>query len=358
MRILITGGAGFVGSRLALAFREAGPQDEIVALDNLRRRGSELNIPLFKKNQIEFVHGDIRSADDLNDLKGNFDVFVEASAEPSVLAGLSGSPAYVLQTNLTGTLNCLELARKRAGMMVFLSTSRVYSIQPLRELALREGSTRLELKADQKFSGASEKGVAENFPTHLPRSIYGATKLASELVIQEYADTYGMKAVINRCGVIAGPGQFGKVDQGVFTLWVANHYFGKPLKYTGFGGQGKQVRDLLHPLDLFDLIQTQIRQIQSLGAAEVYNVGGGTEVSTSLCELTAICQQVTGRKIEIASDTQTTSVDIPLYISDNTKVSQALGWKPKKSIKDIVENIHQWIRQNEVDLRPIFGGES
>jgi len=353
VRILITGGAGFVGSRLALAYRERYPSASIVVLDNLRRRGSEINLPLFKERGIDFRHGDIRMIDDLTDLDGNFDVMLEASAEPSVLAGLDGSPAYVLQSNLVGTLNCLELARRRVGSLVFLSTSRVYSIRPLRELALRTAETRFELEIDQPVPGAGADGIAESFPTTSARSLYGATKLASELVIQEYVDTYGMKAVINRCGVIAGPGQFGKVDQGVFTLWVANHHFGRPLRYTGFGGAGHQVRDLLHPLDLFELIEKQLATPEAL-EGEIYNVGGGRAVSTSLCELTELCRTTTGREVPIASDLTTSPVDIPLYISDSRRASERFDWRAERTVGDIVGEIGSWLRENETALRPIF----
>src|SRR5207302_2093552 len=131
--------------------------------------------------------------------------------------------------------------------------------------------SRFEIAEDNEQKGISKKGISESFPIHLPRSLYGATKLASEMIIQEYAYAYGLQALINRCGVIAGPGQFGKVDQGVFTLWVANHYFRRPLKYTGFGGRGKQVRDLLHPLDLFTLLKQQLLDISSY-SGQVFNV--------------------------------------------------------------------------------------
>ena len=353
MKILITGGAGFVGSSLAKAYREKFPKAQIVAADNLKRRGSEINLAAFKRLGIDFHYCDIRNPNDLADLPGEFDLFIEASAEPSVLAGLDGSPSYVLETNLVGTLNCLELARKRAGAMAFLSTSRIYSIDPLKQIKLIEAPTRFEISDDQNQIGISKHGVAENFANHLPRSLYGATKLASELLIQEYVYTYGLKAVINRCGVIAGPGQFGKVDQGVFTLWMANHYFKKSLKYTGFGGTGKQVRDLLHPRDLFAALSLQFDGIDRF-SGEIFNLGGGREISTSLNELTRLCQKLSGNEINITPDLKTSSVDIPLYLSDCTKASDRLGWKPAVSTENIFNEIFQWFKNNERELAPLF----
>jgi CDP-paratose 2-epimerase len=353
MRVLITGGAGFVGSSLSVNFKTEHPASEVIALDNLRRRGSELNLALFKKLGIQFIHGDIRSHSDLMDLPGNFDLLIEASAEPSVLAGIDGSPNYVLQTNLSGTLNCLEFARRRAKSLLFLSTSRVYSIAPLRKIELVETPSRFEIAERQSYPGVSRSGISEIFPTHLPRSLYGAAKLASELIIQEYVHSYGLRAIINRCGVIAGPGQFGRVDQGVFTLWVLHHYFGKPLTYTGFGGTGKQVRDLLHPADLYSLIKRQLSQIDD-HPGEVFNVGGGNSVSTSLLELTALCEEVLGNQVVIESDPRTSPVDIPLYISDYSKVAQRFDWAPRRSVRNIVEDIVVWIRENEEPLKRIL----
>lgn len=353
MRILITGGAGFVGSNLASYFKQEEPTADITVLDNLKRRGAEINLPIFKRLGIEFSHGDIRNFSDLEDLRGNYDVFVEASAEPSVLAGIDGAPHYVLQTNLLGTLNCLEFARKRADNFVFLSTSRIYSIAPLRELRLLEAPSRFEIADTQNVAGISQRGISEDFPNHLPRSLYGATKLASEMIIQEYVHSYGLRAVINRCGVIAGPGQFGKVDQGVFTLWIANHYFQKPLTYTGFGGIGKQVRDLLHPADLFSLIRKQLDKIDSC-SGEIFNVGGGYEISTSLFELTTLCQEILGRKVPVNEDPRTSPVDIPLYISDYSKAAHRFDWRPERSLRTIVEDITRWIDANEAQLKSIF----
>ena len=237
MNLLITGGAGFVGGALARYFRRA--DNSVVVFDNLHRRGSEWNVERLRSEGVTFVHGDVRNPADLEALEGTFDVLIEASAEPSVHAGIAGSPRYVLDTNLVGALNCLEFARKRCGGFVFLSTSSVYSIEPLMQLPLLESSGRFELKESVcSIPGVSRDGISESFPCNTPRSYYGASKLAAELLCQEYAAHAGLPVVINRCGVIAGPGQFGKSDQGIFTLWVAHHHFGRPLTVHGIRRQG------------------------------------------------------------------------------------------------------------------------
>lgn len=354
MNILITGGAGFVGSYLCRMYKERHPSANIVAFDNLHRRGSEFNLKDFKDRGIRFIHGDIRCPGDIEALKEKFDVFIEASAEPSVLAGINNPDNYAIQTNLNGTINCLNFALKQTGIFIFLSTSRVYSINPLLNIPLKEGDTRLYIDSSKEFiRGLSLQGINEEFPTNTARSLYGATKLASELLIQEYVSAYGLKAVINRCGVICGPGQFGKVEQGVFTLWVANHYFRKPLKYTGFGGKGKQVRDLLHPKDLFEVLNSQIEKI-NMASGEVFNIGGGIGVSVSLLELTELCKEITQHEVPIESIQETSSVDIPLYLTDYGKATQAFHWKPKFSVKEIVEDIYHWINKNKDIVQSIF----
>jgi CDP-paratose 2-epimerase len=356
VRILITGGAGFVGSTLATLFKTTYPTAQIICFDNLKRRGSELNLTKFRDLGISFVHGDVRNHRDLEDLDGNFDVLIEASAEPSVHAGVSGSPNYVIETNLIGTLNCLEFARKRVDRSIFMSTSRVYSLAPLRAIHLQEAPTRLVLDPTVPQSvGVTRRGINEEFPTNTARSLYGATKLSSEQIAQEYAHTYGLKIVIDRCGVIAGRGQFGKVDQGVFTMWVAHHYFGQPLKYIGYNGHGKQVRDLLHPQDLFRLFEKQLEKAAAVSGV-VYNVGGGQQASTSLCELTTLAQEATGRQTSIGFVKETPAMDVPYYVTDNSKVELEFEWRPECTVKSIVDDIAGWIAANESTVRPIFGG--
>lgn len=346
MRVLITGGAGFVGSNLAKYFKQHYDSCDITVLDNLKRRGSELNIPEFKSAGIRFVHGDIRIPTDFLPADGEFDLIVDASAEPSVHAG-TDAPDHVVNANVAGTFNCLNFARGRCNAFLFLSTSRVYSIAPLRAIALTETPSRFEMTPTE--------GIAEDFPTNSARSLYGATKLAAEMLLQEFCAMYGMNAVIYRCGVIAGPGQFGKLDQGVFTLWLVRHYFQKPLQYTGFGGAGKQVRDLLHPFDLAELITMHLPTFAQC-SGNVYNVGGGREISVSLAELTEICKTLTGKTVPIGSDSQTSSVDIPVYITDTRRINGATGWRPRRGLNTIFGNTLQWIQENESQLNKLFFG--
>src|SRR5581483_5625457 len=217
MRVLITGGAGFVGANLAVGLAERH-EWELVALDNLRRRGSELNLPRLAAAGVELVHGDVREPADLAAV-GAVDALVECSAEPSVLAGVDGSVDYVVRSNLLGAYHCLEHCRVHGAQLVFCSTSRVYPYTRLQAIALDESPTRFVPAAEQAQPGVSAEGIAEDFPLDGPRTLYGASKLAAEHLVEEYAAAFGLRSAVTRFGVIAGPWQMGKVDQGVVTYW-------------------------------------------------------------------------------------------------------------------------------------------
>lgn len=351
-RILVTGGAGFVGSALGIGLAQRYPDWKITALDNLKRRGSEINLPRLKQAGIRFIHGDVRNQEDLDPITLKPDLILECSAEPSVLAGYT-SPGYVLQTNLVGTVNCLELARQTQADFVFISTSRVYPIAYLNSLQFTETETRFQLLEQQSLPGASREGIAEEFPLDKSRSLYGTTKLASELLIAEYADAYGMITLVNRSGVITGPWQMGKVDQGVFALWMACHYFQKPLKYIGYGGTGKQVRDFLHVGDLLDLIDIQIHNLEAL-KGQTFNVGGGMANTLSLRETTQLCQEITGHQVPITPVAETRVGDVPVFITDSRKVIAATGWKPTRNARITLTEIYEWIRRFELQVEGIF----
>jgi CDP-paratose 2-epimerase len=352
MRVLITGGAGFVGANLAVALAGRQPDWQVVALDNLMRRGSELNLPRLREAGVEFVHGDVRERGDLAAVR-SFDAIVECSAEPSVMAGLS-DPSYLVQTNLLGAFNCLERAREEGAFVVFLSTSRVYPVAPQLELALEETETRFELAAEQPVGGAGPAGVSEDFPMDGARTFYGATKLSAEHLIEEYAETFGLRAVVDRCGVIAGPWQMGKVDQGVFSWWLLSHHFGRPLSYIGFGGGGKQVRDLLHVDDLTDLVELQLGDPEGWSGA-VANVGGGREHSLSLLETTQLCRELTGNEIAIAAEPETRPGDVPVYLSDCSRLFARTEWRPRRGPRETLADLLAWVRADEGAVSEALG---
>lgn len=339
--ILVTGGAGFVGSNLAVAIAGSSPGLHVIAFDNLYRSGSELNLGRLERAGVEFVKGDVREPTDLARFE-NVDAIVECSAEPSVLSGTDGDTSYLFETNLTGAFNCLELARRADCQMIFLSSSRVYPLARLRSVNLIEGETRFELATDQPCEGWSTAGVAETMPVDGPRTLYGTTKLSAEMLCAEYADQFGLPIVVNRCGVIAGPWQMGRVDQGVFTHWMLAHEFNRPVSYIGFGGSGKQVRDLLHVDDLTDLVELQLESPEHW-SGRTFNVGGGREVSLSLREATEICTRLTGTELKVGSIQEERTGDMPLYLSDCSKLFEFSDWRPKRDVECILTDIQKWI---------------
>ena len=351
---LVTGGAGFVGSTLAIALGQSGICRRLTALDNLHRRGSELNLPRLSAAGVNFRHGDIRYAADL-DLGEQPDLIVECSAEPSAQAGYGGSPEYLIRTNLEGCFHCLELARRAKADFVFVSTSRVYPYKRLNELCFAEEETRFSLTAAQPVAGASAAGISESFPLDGPRSLYGMTKLAAELMVEEYADAYGLRTLIDRCGVLTGPWQMAKADQGVIALWMAAHYFGRDLQYIGFNGTGKQVRDFLHVDDFCDLLLAQLKDFDRYRGG-IFNVGGGAANSLSLCEMTALCQQITGKRIRIAPVSETRPADVRIYLTDSRRIMDASGWSARRDARTTLADILQWIRANEERVRPFLCG--
>lgn len=334
---LVTGGAGFAGSALCLGLKQQSGAARVTAFDNLKRRGSELNLARLRTGGVDFVHGDVRSLADLLAISPEPDLIVECSAEPSAQAGYGGSPEYLIETNLDGCFHCLELARRTRADFVFLSTSRVYPYRALNELPFEEDETRFRVTG--KWAG----GISPEFPLDGARSLYGMTKLAAEYMVEEYADAYGFRFLIDRFGVLTGPHQMAKSDQGVIALWVAAHTYEKKLAYIGFGGAGKQVRDFLHVDDFCDLVIDQLHHFDKYQAAARYNVGGGLENSLSLFETTQLCREITGKQIAMGSSAETRPADVRIYVTDNSAVSAVNGWKPRRDAMTTLTDIHRWL---------------
>jgi CDP-paratose 2-epimerase len=338
MKILITGGCGFVGSNIAIYLKKNLKNVEISSLDNLIRKGSALNRKRLKKYNINNFNINIERIEKVKSLP-KFNMIIDCCAEPAIEASKK-EPDRVFQTNLIGTFNILKKCLKDKSNIIFLSSSRVYSIEKLRGLVKK-----LNLKRPLKIKSK----INENFETSSASSLYGFTKLASEKLIKEMFFTNKLKYIINRFGVIAGPWQFGKQDQGFVSLWIARHMLGKKISYIGFEGLGNQVRDIIHINDVCEIIYLQLKKIKKINN-KTFNIGGGLKNSISLKNLTIKCQKLTKNKMKIGSNSRTSNFDIPYFVTDNSKVQKVYKWHPKKNLDLIINDIYDWLRQNKMIL--------
>ena len=337
MKVLISGICGFAGSHIARALLESREGIAIAGLDSLARAGSETNRQELRGLGISVTHGDLRMASDIESLPA-VDWVIDAAAQPSVLAGRDGktSTRQLLEHNLLGTINLLEYCRANRAGLVLISTSRVYSIPALAGLPLRVEQSAFALDGEKPWpAGVGPGGVTEDFSTDAPISLYGATKLASERLAQEYAAGFQVPLWINRCGVLAGPGQFGTAEQGIFSYWIHAHRARRTLKYLGFGGKGFQVRDALHPRDLAAMVDFQMQHGSS---GELLNVSGGQTNSMSLKQLTVWCDGRFGEH-QPMEDGADRPYDVPWLILNSEKALKATRWKPQISLQQILEEI-------------------
>lgn len=338
MHILITGICGFVGSTLARALRTAG--HEITGFDNFIRPGSETNRAPLEKLGIKVLTADLRDTAAMDALPAA-DFVIDAAANPSVLAGIDGktSSRELVDHNLTGTINVLEYCKVHQAGFILLSTSRVYSIAPLAALPTVVKNDALTPDVARPLpAGVTAAGLGENFATLAPLSLYGATKLASEAMALEYGETFGFPVFVNRCGVLAGAGQFGRADQGIFAYWVNAWLRKRPLKYLGFGGHGHQVRDCLHPRDLLPVLTKQFAAPTLPVADRIANFSGGTTSAMSLKQLSDWCAQRFGAHAVVADGTPR-PFDIPWIVLDHAKASTLWGWKPATPTAAVLEEI-------------------
>jgi CDP-paratose 2-epimerase len=352
MRLLITGVCGFVGSQLAHALKARHADLELFGIDNLMRRGSETNLAPLGKLGCVVTHGDIRNPEDLAELP-RCDWVLDCAAIPTVLAGVSSGASQLVGHNLTGTLNLLEKCRVDGAGLVILSSSRVYSIDELNAIPLLPEGNRFRLDDSRPAPGGfSARGVSETFSTRAPVSLYGATKLAAEIMALEYGSAFGLPIWVDRCGVIAGPGQFGRIDQGIFSYWIYQWLLGKPLSYIGFGGRGEQVRDLIAPVDLAALIDKQLRS-PTARAPRVVNAGGGVARSMSLAELSAFCAENVGPAPALGRQAETRRYDIPYFVTDSALAEATWDWAPQEPLSETLASILRWARAHR-DLLDTF----
>lgn len=339
MRILISGVCGFVGTAIARELAQAGGDRQILGFDNFIRPGSETNRAELKRLGVRLFHADLRAASDLETLPPA-DWVIDAAANPSVLAGVDGqsSSRQLLEHNLGGTMNLLEYCKKHRAGFILLSTSRVYSIAPLAALSVSVESLAFRPTGKPFPSGLTAAGLDETFPTLAPVSLYGATKLASETLALEYGETFDLPVFINRCGVLAGAGQFGRPDQGIFAYWINAWLRRQPLRYIGFGGQGHQVRDCLHPRDLAPLLEKQFGAPKLPVAERIINLSGGVKSAMSLRQLSDWCAAKFGPHT-VAAEPTPRSFDIPWIVLDSAKAARLWRWQPATPVAAILDEI-------------------
>jgi CDP-paratose 2-epimerase len=353
MKLLITGICGFAGSTIAKTLRESYSDIDIVGIDNLSRAGAWLNREKLIGLGVRVHHGDVRCESDLAPI-GSVDWVIDAAANPSVMAGVDGvaSSRQLVEHNLIGTINLLEFCKRHGAGFILLSTSRVYSLEPLAALAVEPRDNAFVPVNGIALAGFSSTGIAESFSTAPPVSLYGATKVASEALALEYGSAFGFPVWINRCGVLAGAGQFGKPDQGIFAFWLHSWFEKRPLRYIGFGGQGYQVRDCLHPRDLVPLLVKQM----SHGSSEpisvhegvsprVYNVSGGARSARSLAQISEWCaKRMSSRPIE--SSQVIRPFDLPWVVLDSRRAERDWNWLPVTQADQILSEIAEFAHMN------------
>lgn len=306
MKILITGVCGFVGSAIARYFNAHRSEWTLEGIDNFSRSGSEKNAsPLQSLGVIIYD----------NNLKyllpqSGYDWIIHCAGNPSVMGGINCPPQSVISDNFTSTQNLIELCRENSGGFIYISTSRVYSI------------------------GAWSYPLDESFPTNPPLSLYGTTKRMSEMLALEMAGMFKFPLYINRCGLMAGAGQFGHSHQGIVSHWIRSWRDNRPLKYTGHNGE--IVRDLLHPEDLAALLIKQIEH--EYESPIIANVSGGIESAWELRELSSWCCARFG-PLSIGYDPNRRPFDVPWLVLDNSKAKQIYDWQPTISKHQIWEEI-------------------
>lgn len=345
MKVLITGGAGFVGSHTAEYYAKNG--NEVVVLDNLSRakilKYEETNAKynwnyLKRYPNIKLVEGDIRNTKTLEGLSKDLDVIIHTAAQTAVTTSVV-DPRTDFEINALGTFNVLEAARKSktSPIVIYCSTNKVYG-NNVNNISIEEGEKRYEF-SDPKF----RDGIPETFQTDLcEHTPYGCSKFLGDVYVQDYAERNEIKAGIFRMSCIYGTRQFGVEDQGWVAWFTIATLLGKPITIYG---DGKQVRDVLYVSDLINSFDKFIKKGESLRCG-VFNIGGGIRNTLSLLELLEILEKETGKKSKINFDDWRPS-DQKVYISDVSRAEKTLGWRANISPEEGVRSLVEWIEENK-----------
>jgi CDP-paratose 2-epimerase len=339
MKVIVTGGCGFVGSNICEFLKNLS--FDVVSVDNLSKKYSKLNLKRLSNLNIKNYNINVSDKNKFIKLNYKSDIIIDCCADPAV----EFSRIDILKNinnNLITTYNVLEKAKKDNSKLIFISTSRIYPIKDSRQ----KFDTFLKKKKIILFKEASN--------IIGPKTIYGFSKLASEMLIKEYNYAFNIDYLINRCGLITGPWQFGKVEQGLVSLWLWKHLNkDNNLYYKGYNGSGNQIRDILFINDLCELVYLQIKKFKKI-KNQTFCIGGGIKNSVNLNQLTKICEEITKNKLKIKRDLDTSIYDIPFYITSLDKVKKYYNWHPKTDLKIGLYTILEWMKKNYTLIKPHF----
>ena len=341
MSVLVTGGAGFIGSHVAEHYAKKG--NNVIVFDNLSRAellGKSVGEPNYNWNylknnysNVELVKGDTRNFDELKFPSKDVAVIFHTAAQTAVTASLI-DPRTDFEINAIGTFNVLEAARLKDAALVYCSTNKVYG-ENVNAILVEEQEKRYCF-ADEKYSDGIPEAFSIDSCGHSP---YGCSKLAADLYVQDYARTYGLKTGIFRMSCIYGERQFGVEDQGWVAWFLIATLTNKPITIYG---DGKQVRDILYVTDLVGAYDCFIESKLKHG---IFNMGGGPEKSISLLELVDLLKESTGISPRISFADWRTS-DQKVYISNISKAKDLLNWAPKVNPRDGIAKLQKWASSN------------
>lgn len=346
-KLTILGGSGFVGYNLAVFLKSKG--FDVTVADNLVRRGSELSLPKLKKHGINFIHCDVRNKEDFTNLPYSH-VILNCAAQPSAIN--YSNPEFDITNNTVGVVNTIEFCRRMGSALIFWSTNKCYSGELVNAVPYTLKEKRYEWSDETfKLYGWSPRGFNEALSLNgSDHSIYGVSKVAADLIVQEWSDAYKIPAICNRFSCLAGPNQWGKAEQGWVTWFAIANELELPIDIFGF--DGNQVRDCLFTDDLNELILKQIESIEG-HYSEFFNVGGGVDNTISINEAIALLEKMNKPWTSINKRDQRRA-DQAVYISDITRVSQEFDWKPKVTIEKGYEQILNWVKENKNQLIELY----